>query len=225
MKTHKISILLLFLGALMSVIVNAEEPVSMNVSIAHLQTEWARIKYQLAEKQSQIQEMTALAVEAGALAKQYPDKAEPKIWQGIIVSTAAGMDRGLASLGKLKKSKKLFLAAIKIDPNALQGSAYTSLASLYYQVPAWPISFGNDKKARKYFSKALTINPVGLDSNYFYADFLKDQKEYSAAKKHFLIALEARPRYGRKLADEGRKQEIRAALAQLSDNISSSDHP
>lgn len=190
-------------------------------AIAHLQSEWARIKYQLADKKAQIKEMNALEEEAALLVDTFPNKAEPKIWQGIIGSTAAGMDRGIASLGTLKRAKNLFLAAIKINPDALMGSAYTSLASLYYQLPGWPISFGSNKKAREYFSKALKVNPLGIDSNYFYAQFLTDQNDYRGAKEHYKTALNAPSRYGRELADEGRKQEIRAALTQLSDKIKS----
>jgi hypothetical protein len=55
-----------------------------------------------------------------------------------------------------------------IDPRALQGSAYTSLGSLYYQVPGWPIGFGDDKRAEAMLLKALEINPDGIDPNYFY---------------------------------------------------------
>ncbi len=64
---------------------------------------------------------------------------------------------------------------------ALQGSAYTSLGALYYQVPGWPIAFGNDKKARQLLDKAILVNPGGLDSNYFYGDFLVHEKQYERA--------------------------------------------
>jgi tetratricopeptide (TPR) repeat protein len=192
-------------------------PAMLNDEIAHLQAEWARIKYQVADKQDQINAMQSLAEEAASLAETYPKQAQAKIWQGIIVSTEAGMNRGLSALSKLKKAKVLFLAAIEDDATALQGSAYTSLASLYYQVPGWPISFGSSKKARQYFALALKMNPDGIDSNFFYADFLRQQEDYAGAKKHLERALAAKPRVGRALADEGRRQEIRAMLASLDD--------
>lgn len=187
--------------------------------ISHLQHEWARIKYQVADKKDQISEIHRLAEEAEDIAKSYPQQAEAKIWQGIIISTEAGIDRGMSSLGKLKDAKALFLSAIKLDPNALMGSAYTSLASLYYQAPSWPISFGSNKKAQQYFTKALVINPDGIDSNFFYADFLQTKEKYTEAKTYLERALAAKPRPDRPLADEGRRQEIRAMLAAINDKL------
>ena len=55
--------------------------------------------------------------------------------------------------------------ALAIDPKALAGSAYTSLGSLYYQVPGWPIGFGDDKKAREMLEAAgyeVTDQPDGV---------------------------------------------------------------
>ncbi len=188
---------------------------SLEEGIVNLQTQWAKIKYQESKKDTQLKEIRALETEGELLITNYPNKAEPKIWQGILLATEAGIMNSMSSLSRLKKAKKLFEEAIAIDPNALSGSAYTSLGSLYYQVPGWPVSFGDDDKAKKYLTQALTINPDGIDSNFFYADFLLDQEKYSEAKKYFQHALEAAPRPGRAIADEGRKQEIRAALAKI----------
>ena len=105
--------------------------------------------------------------------------------------------------------------SIEIDPTALLGSAYTSLGSLYYQVPGWPIGFGSDKKAKEFLAKSLEINPDGIDSNFFNADFLIEQNKKAEAKVLLEHALEASPRPGREVADNGRRQEIRALLDKL----------
>ncbi|MFW5386410.1 MULTISPECIES: hypothetical protein [unclassified Yersinia (in: enterobacteria)] len=47
----------------------------------------------------------------------------------------------------VKDAKVKLELAIKLDANALDGSAYTSLGTLYYQVPGWPIGFGDKKQA------------------------------------------------------------------------------
>ncbi len=39
----------------------------------------------------------------------------------------------------MKEARASLEAALKIAPEALDGSAYTSLGSLYYQVPGWPL--------------------------------------------------------------------------------------
>jgi len=79
---------------------------------------------------------------------------------------------------------------------ALEGSAYTSLGALYYQVPGWPLAFGNKKQAEKLLLQALEINPDGIDSNYFWGDYLVQQKRSAEARSALLKAQGAptRPR-------------------------------
>ncbi len=134
------------------------------------------------------------------------------IWAGIIHSTYAGAKGGLGALDEVKHAKKLFEQAIALAPDAMMGSAYTSLGSLYYQVPGWPVGFGDNGKAKTMLLKGLSYNPDGIDSNYFYGDFLLDQKQYQQALMAFEKALQAPPRPGRQLADEGRKAEIEAGI-------------
>jgi uncharacterized membrane protein len=67
--------------------------------------------------------------------------------------------------------------------------------------------------------KGLTISPAGIDSNYFYADYLAGEDQYKKAREHLQRALKAAPRPGRKVADQGRQKEIRAALVEVEDNL------
>jgi Tfp pilus assembly protein PilF len=101
---------------------------------------------------------------------------------------------------------------MEIDPNALQGSAYTSLGTLYFKVPGWPVGFGDDDKAEELLKKALVINPDGIDPNYFYGDYLLEQKRYAEAEQALLKAQQAPARPERPLADAGRQEEIQVAL-------------
>ena len=106
-------------------------------------------------------------------------------------------------------------SAVQIDPKALEGSAYTSLGSLYYQVPGWPLGFGDNKKALDLLRKGLALNPNGIDPNYFYGDYLYRSGDYGGAEQALLKALQAPPREGRKLADEGRRREINELLQKV----------
>ena len=139
------------------------------------------------------------------------------VWQAIILSgyakAAGGITAGIKALKAVDQSKDLLLESISIDSQALDGSAYTSLGSLYYKVPVWPISFGNKEKAREYLEKGLSINPNGIDANYFYADYLMEIGNYEKAVKYFEKALNAPARLGREDADEGRKKEVKEGLA------------
>lgn len=185
--------------------------------ITALQNEWARIKYQIADKDTQLEAIHMLELQAASLTAQAPGRPEPKIWEAIILSTDAGIVKGLSALDKVKKAKSLLEASLTQDPGALDGSAYTSLGSLYYQVPGWPIAFGDKQKAEDNLLAALRINPTGIDPNFFYGDFLLQTGRYDEAGTYLQRALQAPERPGRALADAGRRQEIRAALARLAE--------
>ncbi|WP_299194420.1 tetratricopeptide repeat protein [uncultured Amphritea sp.] len=184
--------------------------------VAVLQSEWAKIKYQMSDEKLQLSAIEKLEQQAALTSAKYSDFAEPKIWQGIILSTDAGIVKGLSALGKVKEAKKLFETSLEQNPTALNASAHTSLGSLYYQVPGWPIAFGNDEKAEQHLKAALAVNPDGIDANYFYADFLMESKRYDEARVHFEKALKAQVRPDRPIADAGRRHEIETALLKLS---------
>jgi tetratricopeptide (TPR) repeat protein len=187
---------------------------TLDDAIAEESHRWARVSYQTpdAEKEAAFRTLNA---NAQHVSLAFPGKAEPLIWQAIILSSAAKAEGGLGALGKVKEARDLLLAAERINPTALNGSIYNSLGSLYAKVPGWPIGFGDKKKAREYFDKALAINPDGIDPNYFYADLLADQGDYARAAEHLKRALAAPPRAGREDADAGRRQEVMQMLDTL----------
>jgi cytochrome c-type biogenesis protein CcmH/NrfG len=183
----------------------------MTDDIRALQQEWARIKYQASEsEQEKLYE--ALAAKANAVAARYPGKAEPLVWEGIIYSTWAGARGGLGALSLAKESRKQLEAAISIDATALQGSAYTSLGTLYFKVPGWPIGFGDKEKAEELLKQALAINPDGIDPNFFYGEFLLEEDRYAESIAVLNHALQAAPRPDRPIADAGRRAEIQDSL-------------
>ena len=179
-----------------------------------LQQEWEQIKYRkpAAEQEKAYQ---GLAATASAVRAKYSNRAEPEIWYGIIVASYAGAKGGFGALSIAKDAKAALEHALQLDPKALSGSAYTSLGSLYYQVPGWPLGFGDDAKARDLLDKALAMNPDGIDPNYFLGDYLYRQRDYDGARKALERALKAPPRPDRLLADEGRRSEIKELLAKL----------
>ncbi len=123
------------------------------------------------------------------------------------------------ALGLAKDARDSLELAIGRDPAALQGSAYTSLGTLYYKVPGWPIGFGSDKKARENLEKALLINPTGIDPNFFMGEFLFEQGEYAQSKAYLTTALAASDRPGRSVGDEGRRVEARTLLVKVEQKL------
>jgi len=182
--------------------------------VRELQQQWEQIKYRkpAAEHEKAYQ---ALAATASGVRAKYSNRAEPEIWYGIIVASYAGAKGGFGALSLAKDAKAALEHALQLDPKALSGSAYTSLGSLYYQVPGWPLGFGDDAKARELLDKALAMNPKGIDPNYFLGDYLYRQRDYDGARKALERALQAPPRPDRPLADEGRRAEIKELLAKL----------
>ncbi len=208
MKKYFILFIALFISA------QSVYAMTLDETIHDLQKGWAVANYETPEKEVE-KTFKALIEKAEAAVKQFPNKAEPLVWNAIIVSTDAGKTGGLSALGKVKKARDLLLQAEKINPEVLNGSIYTSMGSLYYQVPGWPIGFGDDDKAASYLKKALSLNPDGIDANYFYADFMLDQGNKKEAKQYFEKALQAPARPQRPLADKGRRAEIEAKLNAL----------
>ena len=176
-----------------------------------LQERWAEINYQLPKAERE-KAFASLSQQAQKAVVAEPKAAELHIWHGIILSTYAGAKGGLGALGLVKQAKASLEQGLALDPTALSGSAYTSLGSLYYQVPGWPIGFGDDEKAEAMLKQALAINPDGIDPNYFYGDYLARAKRFTEARAALEKALQAPPRPNRLSADAGRQEEIRALL-------------
>lgn len=189
-------------------------PPTLDDAVAEIGHHWAKVAYQTPEAAQEAAYRPVIA-EARQIASSFPDRAEPLIWEAIVLASAAKAEGGLGALGKAKEARDLLLSAEKINPSALDGSIYNSLGSLYAKVPGWPLGFGDKKKARAYFDKALALNPNGIDPHYFYADLLADEGEYAQAVEQLKRALAAPARPGREDADSGRRQQAMQLLASI----------
>ena len=183
-------------------------------AVVNLQHEWEVIKYQTSNAERE-KRYEALATKAHQVSESYPGRGEPLIWEGIITASWAAEKGGLGALGLVKKAKALYESAIRIDGSVLDGSAYTSLGVLYYKVPGWPVSFGDKDKAHDLLQKGLTLNPKGIDPNYFYGDMLWETHHPDEALTYLERALQAPPRPGRQISDAGRRDEVRALIAKI----------
>lgn len=183
-------------------------------AVRTIQNQWAEAMYHTTGDTKEA-ELEKLANQSRNLVAIHAQDADAYVWEGIILASYAGAKGGLGALSLVKEAKSALEKAIELNPDAMNGSAYTSLGSLYYQVPGWPLGFGDDEQAEKLLKKGLSINPTGIDPNYFYGDFLYRQKRYDEAQKVLETALKAAPREGRALADEGRRGEINKLLEEV----------
>jgi tetratricopeptide (TPR) repeat protein len=179
-----------------------------------LQNEWAQAMYQEDSKSGEAH-LAQLADKSRGVVALNPKDPDALIWEGIVLASYAGKVGGLGALSLVKEAKVALENAIALNPKALDGSAYTSLGSLYYQVPGWPLGFGNDKKAEEFLKLGLNVNPAGIDPNYFYGDFLYREGRLQEAEVALNKALKAPARPGRETADAGRRKEIVALLAKI----------
>lgn len=188
---------------------------AFDAELASIQQAWAHVNYETPAGDARNEAFAALEKRAESFTHQNPARPEALIWEGIIESSYAGAKGGLGALSLCKEARGNLEAALKLDPNALNGSAYTSLGALYYKVPGFPVGFGDDEKAGKLLQKALQLNPNGIDSNYFYAEYLYEQGKYQEALQYLDKASKAPPRVGRETADKGRRGEIAALAAKV----------
>jgi tetratricopeptide (TPR) repeat protein len=188
--------------------------------VVEIRDRWAEVNYNMPKAQRSAA-FEALSKRSEALRIAQPKDPDALIWDGIVLSSLAGERGGLGALGLVKQARKNFEASLAINPAALDGAAYTSLGALYYQVPGWPVGFGDDKKARELLRKGLAVNPDGIDANYFLADFLRDQEDWKGAAAALQKAMAAPARPGRELADRGRRKEAEVMLAQVRPHLAS----
>jgi len=191
--------------------------------VTSLSQAWDEITYR-SDPATREQLLEALSARAHTESAAAPDDAGLLIWYGIIESSYAGAKGGLSALGLAREARAALQLAIDRDPTALDGSAYTSLGTLYYKVPGWPLGFGSDKKARECLVQALRVNPTGIDPNYFMADYLIGRGEYADAKAYLTTALQAPDRPNRLIGDAGRRDEVRTLLAKVERQLGATSH-
>ncbi len=186
-----------------------------NTPLQDVQSRWAECQYSTPSGDEKEMCFHRAITKTSIYLKKQPGNPELTVWLAINKASLAGAQGGMGALSLVKEAKSLLEQVINTSPQTLEGSAYTSLGSLYYKVPGWPVGFGDDDKAEQMLKKALAINPNGIDPNYFYGDFLAEEGRDQEAKVYLTRAMQAAPRPDRALADKGRKQEIEATLRRL----------
>lgn len=202
------------LGAL-AVPAFASDISAMDSDVMRINNGWAHIRYQVKDRGAQYNQLASLEKQAHSVTQKYPGRAEPLLWEGIVVSEEAARASTLKQLGLATRARDILAKAYAIDPRVADGGAAMSLGVLYYKVPGWPIGFGSTAKARTYFQKALAEDPKGLDNNYFYGDFLAQEGDKVHARQYLQRALQAPANPDRPVWDAGRRAEVRALLSKL----------
>ncbi|WP_238995407.1 hypothetical protein [Sphingomonas solaris] len=196
-------------------IAHASDNPAMDAAVQHINDQWAHIRYQVRNRDEQYRQLDVLAGQAAQVAAHYPGRAEPLLWQGIVVSEEAARASVLRQLSLAGQARAILEKAQAIDPDVADGGVKMSLGVLYYRVPGFPIGFGSTAKARSLLEGALKQDPRGLDNNFFYADFLNDEGKPAQARTFVLRALQAPTNTSRPVWDAGRRTELRELLAKI----------
>ncbi len=213
MKTSIIRAMVLALAVSFVLPVSAE----VGSTVQSIQKDWAYANYK-AEGKDRKHAFESLTQEVDEAVAAEPDDAQVHIWAGIVYSTYAG-EVSMFSAGKqIKRARSELDLAIEIDPQAMNGAAYTSLGALLFQIPGF--MGGDDALAEDMLKKGVELNAEGIDSNYFYGKFLLNQKRLDESEVYLVKAMQAPDRPDRPLADSGRRAEINRALAELKDERS-----
>jgi tetratricopeptide (TPR) repeat protein len=192
---------------------------NLDDSLERIESQWATVYYNT-PKPKRGSEYNRLLTKIYNLSKQFPNNAEPLIWEAIVKASNADHQDPLSALKSIREAHDLLLKAIKINPQAMSGSAYVTLGTLYSMAPKWPISFGDKTAAKKMLETALKINPKGIDSNYFYGEFLLADDKSNEAQEYFkrAVTIPSRPR--QLFADDQLKKDAMRALMKSKNQIS-----
>lgn len=179
--------------------------------IQEVKDEWESAFYSLPPDQQE-PVLKTLSMKTETLIQKYPNAAEPYLVAGLVQCSLAANEGGFGALGRVKKARQYVQQAMAKDPLAMDGSGYVILGNLYYRLPGWPLSFGDNKVARSYLETAIRLYPDGLDTNYFYGDFLLDEGDATAALPYLEKAERAPVRESSRLSDLKLKEELKVSL-------------
>jgi tetratricopeptide (TPR) repeat protein len=184
----------------------------MSPALLEMSERWAILKFNT-EPDQRLEPLKILAEEIDQVVNQQPDNPAALVWHAVVLSTLAKQSSDMAGLRLAKQAKRLLEQAELLDPGVLDGTIYTVLGSLYYQVPGYPLGFGDDEKAEQHLLKALAINPENIDANFYYGEFLLQEKRYQSAIMAFEKVMALPIRVKNQIADAGLKRIAEEALS------------
>ncbi len=173
---------------------------------------WAAIKYQQEGDPHRLRNVLTLEEETAALSERFPGDAEPLFWQANTLCLAAELTHSLGSLEKVWQARTLLERAEVLDPGS--SAIVALLGSLYYEVPGWPIGFGNKGKAAALLRRALEMDPDSMDANFFMGDLLLQRGNPQEAAFHLEKALATSRTLAPSPIVDGRREEILKGLSE-----------
>lgn len=181
-------------------------------ALAQVESGWAQANFATTAPADKLAALDRLVAATNTLQQQAPGRAEPLIWNGVLLATKAGVVRGLTGFRLVHTARQQLERAEAIEPMAENGLGLMQLGILYYRVPGPPIGFGDRRKARAYLERARAFDPQGLPANLALAGFLVEGGRFADAEPLLEMALRAPMQTDQPIADRGRRVEAAALL-------------
>ncbi len=188
-------------------------------SLKNIELEWAKVYYEQ-PKQKQQAAYPVLLDKMQQLAKIDPNDAGVIYWTALIKASYAAHQNPVDALEAIHEVRDLLSKAIAINPKVMNGAAYVVLGTLYDKAPQWPIAFGDDDIAKKMLETALEISPNGVESNYFYGEFLLNHDDVQAASSYFKKVISVPVRSEQPYPDNQLKHKAEIMLGKIKDHSS-----
>ena len=196
------------------------ENVVLPNTVTEMRAELDVVNFDITDKKGRIERLKILLPHAEDLAMKNEDNAGFQMMAGFYNAQYAGYTGGVGALKYAKAARKYLEKSTEIDPSIYGASAHSVLGTIYYQVPGWPIGFGDKKKALKNYQTALQLSPDGMDSNFTYGEYLFNQKKYAEARTYFEKAKLAPARKDRPKADVFAHEALQKYIAEIEKRLS-----
>jgi tetratricopeptide (TPR) repeat protein len=111
-------------------------------------------------------------------------------WKAAALGKIAEDGGILNALKILRPLENMLLQVVELDEKYENAGAHRALGRMYHQLPGFPISFGNNRKALKHLERAHELFPRDIITRVFYAEVLYDEGRKEEARKHadFVLA-------------------------------------
>ena len=127
-----------------------------------------------------------------------------------------GQERGiLESLRLIDPIEKHTRKALEIDESYFYGGPLRVLGRLYNQLPGWPISRGDNRKALEFLQNALKHGPKFYLNHLYIADVYLSLKEKAKAREHLQWVIKAPLSPHHEREDSRYKEEAKTLLKKL----------
>ena len=104
-----------------------------------------------------------------------PRSAEAHFWLAVSLASAS-RERGLFALLEAAGEVRAQLhQALDLDPHS--ANVLSALCALYHRAPGWPLSFGDDDRARGYCTRALLADPRSWEAHLVLAEVAHSRDE------------------------------------------------